>query len=255
MNVLVTNGFLNPEPLAELLPLIDAANIDLKSMDDGFYRKVCKAQLAPVLAAIRQFHAAGVHLELTNLVIPGHNDARRRRSTRLVDFVADLDPDIPLHFSAYHPAWKLEAPATPRATLVRARDLARRRLRYVYLGNTASGRGPRHRLPRVRRRGRRTVGAIRARQVRLSGGCLRRVRRRRPCLDWSRRCPQPFSHSSSVWLAVTQVVMPPRTNHSPRTSMKRGLHGRHQVVEDLVGRPSRGRRPRRGRTTGRASAT
>jgi pyruvate formate lyase activating enzyme len=140
-NVLVTNGFLNPEPLAELLPLIDAANIDLKSMDDVFYRKVCKARLEPVLASIRQFHEAGVHLEITNLVIPGHND-RDDQITALVDFVAELDQDIPLHFSAYRPAWKLKAPPTPLATLLRARELAGLKLKYVYLGNanTAEGR-------------------------------------------------------------------------------------------------------------------
>ena len=140
-NVLVTNGFLNPEPLAELLPLIDAANIDLKSMDDVFYRKVCRARLEPVLAAIRQFHEAGVHLEITNLVIPGHND-RDDQIGALVDFVAGLDQDIPLHFSAYRPAWKLKAPPTPLATLLRARELAGVKLKYVYLGNarTAEGR-------------------------------------------------------------------------------------------------------------------
>ncbi len=150
VNVVVSNGYLCPEPLAELLPLLDAANIDLKSMDDRFYRKVCKARLAPVLAAIRQIHAAGVHLELTNLVIPGHNDAPEQID-RLVDFVAGLDPDIPLHLSAYHPAWKLDAPATPQATLERALGQAKRKLRHVYLGNTASGLGPRHAVPGLRR--------------------------------------------------------------------------------------------------------
>jgi pyruvate formate lyase activating enzyme len=139
-NVLVTNGYLNQEPLAELLPLIDAANIDLKSMDDVFYRKLCKARLEPVLAAIRQFHEAGVHLEITNLVIPEHNDTDDQIST-LVDFVADLGADIPLHFSAYHPAWKFNAPPTPLETLLRARELAMGKLNHVYLGNTSSSEG------------------------------------------------------------------------------------------------------------------
>ncbi len=138
--VLVTNGYLNPEPLAELLPVIDAANVDLKSMDDVFYRKVCKARLDPVLAAIAQFHAAGVHLEITNLLIPGHNDEDGQIQA-LVDFVADLDPDIPLHFSAYHPAWKLNAPPTPQATLLGAFALARKRLNWVYLGNVRVAEG------------------------------------------------------------------------------------------------------------------
>ncbi|MDX2472147.1 MAG: AmmeMemoRadiSam system radical SAM enzyme [Candidatus Krumholzibacteria bacterium] len=136
-NVLVTNGYLNPEPLAELLPWIDAANVDLKAMDPVFYRKVCKAQLPPVLAAIRQFHAAGVHLEVTNLIIPGHNDSDAQLE-ELIDFVADLSPQIPLHFSAYHPAWKMDAPATPRDTLLRAYELASQKLDWVYLGNVSA---------------------------------------------------------------------------------------------------------------------
>jgi len=133
-NVVVTNGFLNPEPLADLAPLLDAANVDLKSMDDTFYRKICKARLQPVLDAIASLHAAGTHLEITNLVIPGYNDAGPQIGA-LVDFVATLDPAIPLHFSAYHPAWKLQAPPTPAATLRRAAEIARERLDFVYLGN------------------------------------------------------------------------------------------------------------------------
>lgn len=139
-NVLVTNGYLNPEPLKELLPLIDAANIDLKSMDDRFYRRICRARLEPVLGAIARFHSAGVHLELTNLLIPGHNDSDEQIA-RLVTFVADLGDDIPLHFSAYHPAWRMQAPATPAATLRRAFTLACERLPWVYLGNAALDEG------------------------------------------------------------------------------------------------------------------
>ncbi|MCP4571219.1 MAG: AmmeMemoRadiSam system radical SAM enzyme [bacterium] len=138
--VLVTNGFLEPGPLAEILPLIDAANVDLKSMDGRFYRKVCRASLEPVLAAITAFAEAGVHLEVTNLLIPGHNDAPEQVD-RLVDFVAGLGRHVPLHFCAYRPAWKLEAPPTPRETLVRARTQARDRLDWVYLGNVAGREG------------------------------------------------------------------------------------------------------------------
>ena len=133
-NVLVTNGFLNEKPLAELLPLIDAANIDLKSMDDVFYRRICKARLQPVLDSITAFHEAGVHLEITNLVIPGHNDSDEQIGA-LVDFVAGLDRTVPLHFSAYHPAWKMTARPTPPETLLRARDIAAKKLDHVYLGN------------------------------------------------------------------------------------------------------------------------
>ncbi|MHB8080042.1 MAG: AmmeMemoRadiSam system radical SAM enzyme [Candidatus Krumholzibacteriia bacterium] len=133
-NVIVSNGYLNAEPLRALLPLIDAANIDLKAMDDGFYRKVCGAGLAPVLATIRICRDAGVHLEVTNLVIPGCNDTDEQIG-RLVDFLAEVGRDVPLHFSAYRPDWKFNAPPTPPATLARAAALARRKLNYVYVGN------------------------------------------------------------------------------------------------------------------------
>ena len=132
----MTNGFLEPGPLAELLPLLDAANVDLKSMDDDFYRKICKARLGPVLDAIRSMRAAGIHLEITNLLIPGHND-RDDQIGELVEFVAGLGRDVPLHFSAYRPAWKLEAPPTPRSTMQRALGLGRERLDYVYAGNVS----------------------------------------------------------------------------------------------------------------------
>jgi pyruvate formate lyase activating enzyme len=135
LNVVVTNGFLEPEPLAELLPWLDAANVDLKSMDDSFYRKICKARLEPVLASIRAIYEAGVHLEVTNLVIPGHNDSDRQLG-ELTTFLSDLDRSIPLHLSAYRPAWKLEAPPTPVATLQRAAMIAREQLDHVYVGNT-----------------------------------------------------------------------------------------------------------------------
>ena len=134
VNVVVSNGYLNPEPLAELIPLLDAANIDLKSMDDQFYREVCKGGLQPVLDTITSLHEAGVHLEITNLVIPGHNDTDALFAS-LRDFIADISPDIPLHLSAYRPEWRFEAPATPPATLERAAEICAERLHYIYVGN------------------------------------------------------------------------------------------------------------------------
>jgi len=133
-NVLVTNGYINAEPLKELLPLIDAANIDLKSMRPDFYKKVCKGKLEPVLDNIRRFHEAGVKIEITNLIITGLNDSDDDFE-KLTDFVADISKRIPLHFSAYYPTYKMNHPPTSLDRLLRAKKIADRKLNYVYLGN------------------------------------------------------------------------------------------------------------------------
>jgi pyruvate formate lyase activating enzyme len=135
-NVLVTNGMMNPEPLAELLPLIDAMNIDLKSVRAEFYRDYVKGDLETVLGTIRTARKA-CHVELTNLLIPGRNDSEGE-VRELVEFVAGLGPDTVLHFSRYFPRHKETAPATPVDTLARAAAIARARLHYVYLGNVAT---------------------------------------------------------------------------------------------------------------------
>lgn len=137
--VLVSNGFVNPEPLAALLPLIDAANIDIKSMSETFYRKLCGGALGPVLETVKAVHAAGIHLEVTNLIIPGENDSIQDIE-KLSGWVADLDPDIPLHFSRYFPRYRMETESTPAETLNRAYEAAQRCLRYVYVGNVENDR-------------------------------------------------------------------------------------------------------------------
>lgn len=138
-NVLVTNGYVSAEPAQELLPYIDALNIDLKSMDPEFYTKICGGKIEPVKDFIK-LSAQHAHVELTNLIIPTHNDSDEQLD-ELCRFVASVNPDIPLHFSAYFPQYKMDAPRTPVETLLRARDIARKYLKYVYLGNvhTADG--------------------------------------------------------------------------------------------------------------------
>jgi len=136
VNVLVTNGSINPEPFRELAPFVDAMNIDLKSMDPEFYRKICKSKRDPVLATIRAAREAGIHVEITNLVIPTLNDSDEL-FRELVDFVSGLGPEVPLHFSAYFPSYKMTIEPTPVATLLRAREIATEKLYYVYLGNVA----------------------------------------------------------------------------------------------------------------------
>jgi len=133
-NVLVTNGFVNPGPLREMLPLIGAMNIDLKSIDPGFYVKYCKGSLEPVLSTIKT-SAKSCHVEITNLVITGLNDTDED-FRKLSDWVCDnAGPDTPLHFSRYFPCYQMENPPTPKEALERARAIASKRLKYVHLGN------------------------------------------------------------------------------------------------------------------------
>ncbi|TET93440.1 MAG: hypothetical protein E3J26_06285 [Candidatus Zixiibacteriota bacterium] len=132
--MLVSNGYISPIPREDLLGFIDAINIDLKSIRADFYKKVCKAKLEPVLHTIKRVAKSGAHLEVTNLIIPGLNDSDQDLGD-LVDFVASLSDMIPLHFSAYYPNYKLDVPATPTETMLRAREIARKKLKYVYLGN------------------------------------------------------------------------------------------------------------------------
>ncbi len=135
-NVLVTNGFINPRPLAGLLPYIDALNIDVKAFNDKFYREICAGSLAAVKRTV-ELAAAHAHVEVTCLVVPGLNDDAAELEA-LAAWLAGISRDIPLHFSRYFPNYKLTAPPTPVATLERARETARRHLNYVYIGNVGN---------------------------------------------------------------------------------------------------------------------
>lgn len=134
-NVLVTNGMINEEPLKELLPYIDAMNIDLKSIRPEFYQDFIKGNLATVLNTIRITKPV-CHIELTNLIIPTKNDSEEELN-ELVDFVASLGKDTVLHFSRYFPHYQCFLPPTPTETLFRAYAIAKKRLNYVYIGNVA----------------------------------------------------------------------------------------------------------------------
>ncbi|NLO89954.1 MAG: AmmeMemoRadiSam system radical SAM enzyme [Clostridia bacterium] len=136
-NVLVTNGFIEEEPLKELLPYIDAMNIDVKGFNKEFYRKIVGGDYGPVLRTAVIAKDKGCHVEITNLIIPGLNDSVHE-IRMLVDWVADnLGRETPLHFSRYFPHHELRLEPTPIATLNRARDIAREKLHHVYIGNVA----------------------------------------------------------------------------------------------------------------------
>ncbi|MGI6066909.1 MAG: AmmeMemoRadiSam system radical SAM enzyme [Bacillota bacterium] len=134
-NILVTNGFIRPEPFARLLPYIDALNIDVKGFTGEFYQKIVKGEFTPVLRAAKQAYQAGKHLEITTLLIPGLNDSVEEL-TQLTSWIADqLGPEVPLHFSRYFPNYQMDLQPTPIETLHLAKDIAAIELKYVYLGN------------------------------------------------------------------------------------------------------------------------
>jgi pyruvate formate lyase activating enzyme len=142
--VAVTAGYITAEPCEEFFRHMDAVNVDLKAFSDRFYRKLCGGHLEPVLETLEYIaNETGIWLEITTLVIPGENDSDEEIE-EMTQWVADrLGPDVPLHFSAFHPAWKLtDRPRTSRATLRRARNIALGNgLRHVYTGNVVDPEG------------------------------------------------------------------------------------------------------------------
>jgi pyruvate formate lyase activating enzyme len=137
-SVAVTAGYMCAEPRAEFYRHMDAANVDLKAFTERFYYKVCGGELQPVLETLEYLrHETQVWFEITTLLIPGENDSERELDELTQWVMTRLGPDVPLHFSAFHPDWKmLDKPHTPPVTLLRAREIALRNgLRYVYTGN------------------------------------------------------------------------------------------------------------------------
>ncbi len=132
-NVLVTNGFISREALQELLPFIDALNIDVKAFSDSFYEKYCRGMRRPVLETV-ELAAAAAHVEVTCLLIPTLNDTPDELE-QLTGWLAGISPDLPLHFSRYFPQYRMDLPPTPLETMEAAREIALKKLRYVYLGN------------------------------------------------------------------------------------------------------------------------
>ncbi|MBL8487216.1 MAG: AmmeMemoRadiSam system radical SAM enzyme [Rhodocyclaceae bacterium] len=148
--VAVTAGYMHAAPAREFYAKMDAANVDLKAFTDDFYVKLCGGRLQPVLDTLAHvWHETACWLEITTLLIPGRNDsdAEVRELSRWC--FRELGPDVPLHFSAFHPDYKLlDAPATPKETLARARRIALEEgLRYVYTGNVHDRAGDATRCP------------------------------------------------------------------------------------------------------------
>lgn len=135
-NVFVTNGYITHEALEVIRPYLHAANIDLKGFTDDLYKNICGARLQPVLDAIRLYKELGIWIEITTLVIPGHNDSDEELKG-IARFIRSVGEDIPWHVTRFHPTYKLtDQPPTPLATLKRAQQIGfEAGLRYVYEGN------------------------------------------------------------------------------------------------------------------------
>ena len=142
-NVYVTNGFINPEPLRKISPYLDAMNIDVKAFTDDFYRKYPRGRLQPVLDTCKLARELDIHIELTTLIIPGLNDGEGEIERYLDWVLQELGPDVPLHFSAFHPDYKMtDRQRTPTSILLRIHEQAGKKgIHYVFLGNVMSDRG------------------------------------------------------------------------------------------------------------------
>jgi pyruvate formate lyase activating enzyme len=152
--VAVTAGYMHAGPAKEFFAKMDAANVDLKAFTDDFYRHVAAGQLGPVLDTLHYLkHETDVWLEITTLLIPGLNDSGREIEAMSKWIVRELGRDVPIHFTAFHPDYKvIDRPPTPASTLRRARDIARAEgIRYVYTGNVHDTEGGTTRCPECER--------------------------------------------------------------------------------------------------------
>lgn len=137
LNVLITNGYVNPKPLNELIRVIDAFNIDLKAFSNDFYRRYTGSSLQPVLDSIKSVASSGRHLEITTLILPGLNDSSDEMKKEAEWIAENAGQEIPLHLSRYFPMYRRSTPSTPPETILRLRDIASEYLHYVYTGNMA----------------------------------------------------------------------------------------------------------------------
>ncbi len=136
-NIVVSNGYINTEPLKKLLPFIDAFNIDLKSFSNEFYQKQTKGKLQPVLNSLKTIAKSNSHLEITNLVIPNLNDDEKEFEKMIKWIASELGEQIPLHLSRYFPQHKMYQPPTSVEKLEALYNIAKQHRQYVYLGNVS----------------------------------------------------------------------------------------------------------------------
>jgi pyruvate formate lyase activating enzyme len=148
--VMVSNGYVNSEPLNEIIRFIDAFNIDLKAFNNSFYRKMTGADIEPVKNTLKQIAKSGKHLEITTLIIPGQNDDEREMALQSEWISGELGKNVPLHLSRYFPMFRRDNPATSQESLNRLYETASKNLDHVYMGNTNSDRGQNTSCPKCR---------------------------------------------------------------------------------------------------------
>ncbi len=140
-NVIVTNGYINPEPLEEIIGWMDAFNVDLKAFSEDFYMSQTMSKLAPVLETLKHIRRRGRHLEITNLIITNKND-NKTEFTEMVKWIkSELGADTVLHLSRYFPVHKMSEPPTPPGTISQLFDIAKEYLNHVYIGNLQTPEG------------------------------------------------------------------------------------------------------------------
>jgi pyruvate formate lyase activating enzyme len=139
--VMVSNGFVNPDPLKEIISFTDAFNIDLKAFNNKFYRNLTGSDIEPVKSSLRQIAASGRHLEITSLIIPGQNDSETEMEQEARWISGELGKNVPFHLSRYFPTFMRHDPSTTLETIENLAHIASRFLDHVYIGNTASSSG------------------------------------------------------------------------------------------------------------------
>jgi len=171
-NIFVTNGYMTEEALQMIQPYLDAANVDLKSFRENFYKEICGATLQPVLENLRWMRQMGIWVEITTLIIPTLNDSDREFE-EIAQFILSLGPEVPWHISAFYPTYKmLNLPRTPASSLHRAREIGvTAGLQYVYCGNIPGEEGEDTFCPHC---GQRVIERIGFRVIKnevINGGC------------------------------------------------------------------------------------
>jgi pyruvate formate lyase activating enzyme len=139
--VLVSNGYVTADPLKEIIEFTDAFNIDLKAFNQNSYKRLTGADVEPVKSTLKKIAASGKHLEITSLIIPGHNDKEEEIRQQAEWIAGELGRDIPLHLSRYFPMYKRDDPATTTGSIKRLFEVASEKLDFVYMGNIQSDEG------------------------------------------------------------------------------------------------------------------